>query len=141
LENELKEKVDKEIQKLTEEFETTYLVKNLVSSPDDVVREVATDLADEKHKLSKIHTKYSAIETEKDKLKDLVPMAYYNLQEAIIETLIKDLLERIRIESSASPRNDSLIIELMKKHSEFNEMKKELAKYLGERIVAPRVRR
>ena len=141
LENELKSNVDKEIERLTEEFETTYLVKNLVSSPDDTVREVATDLADEKHKLSKIHTKYSVIETEKDKLKDLVPMAYYNLQEAIIETLIKDLLERIRVESKAIPRNDELIIELMKKHSEFNEMKKELARYLGERIVAPRVRR
>ncbi|MDE5836836.1 MAG: toprim domain-containing protein, partial [Paramuribaculum sp.] len=141
LENELKCNVDKEIERLTEEFETTYLVKNLVSSPDDTVREVATDLADEKHKLSKIHTKYSVIETEKDKLKDLVPMAYYNLQEAIIETLIKDLLERIRVESKAIPRNDELIIELMKKHSEFNEMKKELARYLGERIVAPRIRR
>lgn len=141
LENELKSNVDKEIERLTEEFETTYLVKNLVSSPDDTVREVATDLADEKHKLSKIHTKYSVIETEKDKLKDLVPMAYYNLQEAIIETLIKDLLERIRVESKAIPRNDELIIELMKKHSEFNEMKKELARYLGERIVAPRIRR
>ncbi|MDE5820868.1 MAG: DNA primase [Paramuribaculum sp.] len=141
LENELKSNVDKEIERLTAEFETTYLVKNLVSSPDDTVREVATDLADEKHKLSKIHTKYSVIETEKDKLKDLVPMAYYNLQEAIIETLIKDLLERIRVESKAIPRNDELIIELMKKHSEFNEMKKELARYLGERIVAPRVRR
>ena len=141
LENELKSNVDKEMERLTEEFETTYLVKNLVSSPDDTVREVATDLADEKHKLSKIHTKYSVIETEKDKLKDLVPMAYYNLQEAIIETLIKDLLERIRVESKAIPRNDELIIELMKKHSEFNEMKKELARYLGERIVAPRIRR
>ena len=141
LENELKSNVDKEIERLTAEFETTYLVKNLVSSPDDTVREVATDLADEKHKLSKIHTKYSVIETEKDKLKDLVPMAYYNLQEAIIETLIKDLLERIRVESKAIPRNDELIIELMKKHSEFNEMKKELARYLGERIVAPRIRR
>ena len=141
LENELKCNVDKEIERLTEAFETTYLVKNLVSSPDDTVREVATDLADEKHKLSKIHTKYSVIETEKDKLKDLVPMAYYNLQEAIIETLIKDLLERIRVESKAIPRNDELIIELMKKHSEFNEMKKELARYLGERIVAPRIRR
>lgn len=141
LENELKERVEKEIEKLTEEYETTYLVKNLVSAPDDTVREVATELADEKHKLSKIHTKYSAIETEKDKLKDLVPMAYYNLQEAIIEILIKDLLDRIRTESKAVPRNDALILELMKKHSEFNEMKKELARYLGERIVAPRVRR
>ena len=141
LENELKSNVDKEMERLTEEFETSYLLKNLVSSPDDTVREVATDLADEKHKLSKIHTKYSVIETEKDKLKDLVPMAYYNLQEAIIETLIKDLLERIRVESKAIPRNDELIIELMKKHSEFNEMKKELARYLGERIVAPRIRR
>ncbi len=140
LENELKENVEKELADMLQEFESSYLVKILVSAPDDIVREVATDLADEKHKLSKIHTKYSVIETERDKLKDLVPMAYYNLQEAIIETLIKDLLEHIRRECKAVPRNDSLIIELMRKHAEYNEMKKELARYLGERIVAPRAR-
>lgn len=140
LEGELKEKVENTIQDTRKEFENTYLVKMLVSSPDNIVREVASELADEKHKLSKIHTKYSAIETERDKLKDLVPMAYYNLQEAIIETLIKEILEQIRMECKATPRNDNLIVDLMRKHAEYNEMKKELARYLGERIIAPRIR-
>ncbi len=140
LEGELKDRVESNLQEMRKEFENTYLVKMLISSPDRIVREVASDLADEKHKLSKIHTKYSAIETERDKLKDLVPMAYYNLQEAIIETLIKEILEQIREECKATPRNDNLIVELMRKHAEYNEMKKELARYLGERIIAPRIR-
>lgn len=140
LEKELEEEVEKEIEKLTDDFQSSYLVKYLVSSPDDVVRQVATELADEKHKLSKIHTKYTAIETEKDKLRHLVPHAFFNLQEATIEYKIRELLEEIRNASVAVPRNDNLILELMRKHAEYNETKKELARYLGERIVAPRSR-
>ena len=84
LELELKQRVEKELKDMRNNFESMYMVKALASSPDDTVRRIASDLADEKHRLSKIHTKFSSVETERDRLKDLVPMAYYNLQEAII---------------------------------------------------------
>ena len=140
LELELKQRVEKELHDMRNNFESMYMVKALASSPDDTVRRIASDLADEKHRLSKIHTKFSAVETERDRLKDLVPMAYYNLQEAIIELRIRELRRQIQTECAVTPRNDAKVLELMAKQAEYNEMKKELARYLGERIIAPKKR-
>ncbi len=139
LELELKQRVEKELNDMRNNFESMYMVKALASSPDDTVRRIASDLADEKHRLSKIHTKFSSVETERDRLKDLVPMAYYNLQEAIIELRIRELRRQIQTECAVTPRNDAKL-ELMAKQAEYNEMKKELARYLGERIIAPKKR-
>lgn len=140
LELELKQRVEKELNDMKNNFESMYMVKALASSPDDTVRRIASDLADEKHRLSKIHTKFSSVETERDRLKDLVPMAYYNLQEAIIELRIRELRRQIQTECAVTPRNDAKVLELMAKQAEYNEMKKELARYLGERIIAPKKR-
>lgn len=140
LELELKQRVEKELKDMRNNFESMYMVKALASSPDDIVRRIASDLADEKHRLSKIHTKFSSVETERDRLKDLVPMAYYNLQEAIIELRIRELRRQIQTECAVTPRNDAKVLELMAKQAEYNEMKKELARYLGERIIAPKKR-
>ncbi len=140
LELELKQRVEKELNDMRNNFESMYMVKALASSPDDTVRRIASDLADEKHRLSKIHTKFSSVETERDRLKDLVPMAYYNLQEAIIELRIRELRRQIQTECAVTPRNDAKVLELMAKQAEYNEMKKELARYLGERIIAPKKR-
>ncbi len=140
LELELKQRVEKELNDMRNNFESMYMVKALASSPDDTVRRIASDLADEKHRLSKIHTKFSSVETERDRLKDLVPMAYYNLQEAIIELRIRELRRQIQTECAVTPRNDAKVLELMAKQAEYNEMKKELARYLGERLIAPKKR-
>ena len=140
LELELKQRVEKELKDMRNNFESMYMVKALASSPDDTVRRIASDLADEKHRLSKIHTKFSSVETERDRLKDLVPMAYYNLQEAIIELRIRELRRQIQTECAVTPRNDAKVLELMAKQAEYNEMKKELARYLGERVIAPKKR-
>ncbi len=67
-------------------------------------------------------------------------MAYYNLQEAIIELRIRELRRQIQTECAVTPRNDAKVLELMAKQAEYNEMKKELARYLGERIIAPKKR-
>lgn len=140
LELELKQRVESEIEEMKSNFEGMYLARALASSPDDTVRGIASELANEKHHLSKIHTKFSSVETERDRLKDLVPMAYWNLQEAIIELRIRELRKQIQQECVAQPRNDARVLELMAKHAEYNEMKKELARYLGERIVVPKNR-
>lgn len=117
-----------------------YIFKRLGSSPDDDVRRLSTELVSEKHQLSKIHTKYSKIETEKDRLVELVPMAVYNMMEAMLEWQILELTEEIRRVYSVPNPDFGLITSLMKKNSELNDTKKEFAKMLGERILSPRKR-
>lgn len=119
-------------------FSTVYIEKFLGSSPDDTVRRVTTDLVSEKYVLSKVHTKYSKIETEQECLADLVPRAVYEWKDAILECRIRDLRRRIK-EASSSPDADSCLIrELMMQNIELTRLKGEFAKYLGERIVMPR---
>jgi DNA primase len=138
LETELNSRVEAELEQDRSNFEGMYLARALASSADDTVRRVASDLANEKHRLSKIHTKFSSVETERDKLKDLVPMAYFNLQEAIVELRLADIRNQIKEACTQQPPDNDKVLELMGRLAEYNEMKKELAHYLGERIVIPR---
>lgn len=139
-EKDLNERVDNECNAEKEEFTALYIARALASSSNSIIRQIVLELAEEKHQLSKIHTKYSKVETERDRLRDLVPMAYYNLSEAIIELRIKNIVAEMKQACSEMPRNDERIVELMRSHAELNEMKKEFARYLGERIIAPRIR-
>lgn len=115
-----------------------YLFKNLGSSPDGNIRTLSTELVSERHQLSKIHTKFAKIETEKERLVELVPMAMYNLMEALLECRIKELTEEIRQVYSMPNPDFETITSLMKQNAELNNTKKEFAKLLGERILSPR---
>ena len=71
---------------------------------------------------------------------ELVPRAVYNLKEALIECAIRSTMKEIGEEYGKQEKDFDAIRALMKRASELNEMKKELAKYLGERILSPRKR-
>lgn len=115
------------------EYRTMYIVNGLISSPDDVVRKVTTNLVSEKYVLSKVHTKYSKIDTEQDKIVDLVPRAIFEWKDAILECKLRDIKAQLR---SCTDVNEQLA--LMSQCMELQQIKIEFAKYLGERIVAPR---
>lgn len=119
------------------EFKMMYIVKNLISSPEDVVRHITTDLVSEKYVLSKVHTKYAKIETEQDRLDEFVPRAIYELKDAILECQLRDIRYRIK-EIGTKSGNAEELMSLMTKTMELQQLKGEFAKILGERIVAPR---
>lgn len=139
LEKQLTEQVDAQIAADTADFCEMYIAKSLLSSPSDSVRRITTDLVSRRHKLSKIHTKYSRIPTERERLTELVPHAIYNLKEALIECEIREVIAGIR-EVYAAGADPAAIRKLMERNAELNELKKELAKYLGERVLSPRKR-
>lgn len=115
-------------------FKTMYVVRELISSPDDVVRRVTTELISEKYVLSKVHTKYAKIETEQDKLNELVPRAIYEWKDAILESQMRDIRQKIK----EAGNNAEELTALMSRQMELKQLKSEFAKFLGERIVAPR---
>ena len=115
------------------EYSVMYIVNNLISSPDDVVRKVTTNLVSEKYVLSKVHTKFAKIDTEQDKIVELVPRAIFEWKDAILECKLRDIKAQLR---SCSDVNEQLA--LMSQCMELQQIKIAFAKYLGERIVAPR---
>ncbi len=137
-EKSLEAQADNEYQEGIATFSMMYIEKILGSTPDDTVRRITTDLVSEKYVLSKVHTKYSKVETEQERLADLVPRALFEWKDAILECRIRDLRRRIKDVSSSPDVDSQTIRALMQENLELTRLKGEFAKYLGERIVAPR---
>ena len=114
-----------------QEYQKYFLEKKLTSHPDDEIRKISLELISEKHSLSKIHTKYGSIKTDLDKLDILVPQAIYNLKDALILCHIKET-QRELIEKKDNTD------ELLKYLQELYDLRRELAKYLGDRVVNPK---
>lgn len=129
----LQARLDNEFSLGLNEFAEHYIEQRLCSSDNDDIRRLATELVSERHKLSKIHSKYSKIETERDRLIELVPRAVYELLYGILEFDIKEV-ERALV--AASDTGD--VRALMQKYIDLKATQQEFAKFLGERIVAPR---
>ena len=117
------------------EFAEHYIEQRLCSSDIDEIRKLATELVSERHRLSKIHSKYAKVETERDKLIEVVPRAVYELLYGILDYDIKET-ERSLVATTDSGE----IRMLMQKYIDLKATQQEFAKFLGERIVTPRPR-
>lgn len=137
-EAELTEQLNSKYSAMMEDIREQVVAKELLSCDSDTIRRLATKLVTSKHKLSKIHTKFSHIATEREKLPDLVPMAVYNLKCAIVECCIAD--NKVRIQQAYAAENLGEAMKIMSQNQELNNLRKDLAKYLGERIISPRMK-
>ncbi|MCM1348475.1 MAG: DNA primase [Firmicutes bacterium] len=137
-ERELAARAEADYEAALADYAELFLQKQLASSQDDVVRRTATDMVTSRHSLSKIHTKYSKVATERERLTELVPLALYNLKCALIECNIKDNTRKMALHNSGSAADKAIVDELMAEIMNLNEIKKTLSLYLGERILSPR---
>lgn len=134
MERTLNETIDARYAAALENYSVEYLSKQLCSSPDDVVRNLATELVIDRHTLSKVHTKYAHVATERERLGELVPRALHELKNAILQTRIKDAHARM----AACDKNDiESIMALMREIKDLESMRSSLAKLIGDRVIAP----
>ncbi|MDE6693813.1 MAG: DNA primase, partial [Muribaculaceae bacterium] len=92
----LKQRCDDDYVRRFDDFCAMYVENFLLSHPDDEIRRLTTDLACEKHVLSKVHTRYAHVETERERLGELVPRAVLELKLAILNLRIDGIHERIK---------------------------------------------
>lgn len=135
-ENILEETVNMQIQEMITQFRCGYFEKILCSHPDEDIRQISLKLISEKHRLSKIHTKYAAVESEYAKLIKSLPQAIYTWKNGIVFCRIKDIQKKIQ---EAHKNNDNkkemnLLTELQNMYA----LGSELARYLGDRVVNPK---
>ena len=102
---------------------------------DKQISLLAVDLVSDKYQLSKVHTKYQKVETESDRLWELIPRAIYELKNAILEQTIKQIQEKIK--EATQNKDNEKIIELMEQNVELNQLRTTLAKQIGDRIISP----
>ncbi|MCM1520161.1 MAG: DNA primase [Lachnoclostridium sp.] len=139
MEGQLQERVDAAFHEALDSWSAGYIAQPLLSSPDEAVRRLATDLVVEKYQLSKIHTKFAHIETEQEQLLDLVPRKLFELKNAILNLRIKDIKVRIAALSTSSNSSDNFdeMMSLLKEQKQLEDLRKELAKLIGDRVIAP----
>ncbi len=127
--------LDEKEKNLKKEFAMLYLMQRLVNDSDDAVRKVANELSSEKYQLSKVHSKFAHIESEDQKLDELVPLAIYALKNAILTWELKSLSRQL-----TEAQNNGDIIrqqDLIRQIIELKQLLGEFARVLGDRVVTP----
>ena len=128
----ISQKAEEELQT----FETNFLERYFTTYPDTQISLLAVDLVSDKYQLSKVHTKYQKVETESERLWELIPRAIYELKNAILEQTIKQIQKQIKEATQA--KDEQKVIELMAQNVELNHLRTTLAKQIGDRIVSPK---
>jgi DNA primase len=99
-------------------------------------REIATltaDLITEKYALSKIHSKMKKIESEANRLFEYIPRLVFEFKNSLLLDEIKSLL--LQLKAASEVKNYALANEIMQVLAEKDQIKQQIAKTLGERII------
>lgn len=123
-----------EAETMRDDFRSLYLGKLLMNEDDDVIRILSTDLVSEKYQLSKIHTKYMRVETERERCRALVERSLCELKDAVLQLQIDDLKKRLVAEREQG--NDH-ILSLMEEIQALMNTKKEFSPWIGDRVLQP----
>lgn len=133
LEIALSERIKADYASALADFEADYISRELMNSSDDTLRIITAQLVCEQQPLSKIHSKYSPVAGDRDRLTELVPNAVYTLKNAILECEYASICEQL-----ASVETPEQYMPLMQRQQQLKQAIMEMARYLGERIVPPR---
>lgn len=102
------------------------------SHSDLKISRIASELMSEKYQLSKYHSKFCKLDEEVDKLEQIVDLDILAFKDAYILKMINNKNEELKnINSDDVDKTQAILRELV----ELNEIKKELSKRLGERII------
>jgi DNA primase len=101
--------------------------------PNGKISQLTADLVTEKYTLSKVHSKIKKVETDIDRLIELVPRVIFELKNSLILDLVRQKLTQLKAASDA--RNNTRVDEIMREMAELEGVKKQLSKELGERII------
>ncbi|MBN2766311.1 MAG: DNA primase [Paludibacteraceae bacterium] len=113
--------------------ETFIPEKFFIFHPDANISKLAAELVTEKYTLSKVHSKVKSVETDFDRLIDLVPRVIYEFKNSLILDLVRQKLLEMK---QASETNNALRVnEIMHEMASLEAVKRQLSKTLGERII------
>lgn len=115
-----------------QDFVAGYIAQHLVNHPDDQIRNVATNLLAEPYALSKIHTRFVHVPTERERCPELVDRALFGLKDAIIDCRLLHLREQLK---SIPSGNSQAMMEVMEEIASQMALKHEFAPWIGDRVI------
>jgi ABC-type phosphate transport system auxiliary subunit len=129
--------VEQEYQRSIIEFSKNFFRHQLLSHSDDTIRKVATDLIVDRHQLSKIYFKNTKVDSEEDRLDELVPRALLELKYDISRCFFNELSQQIQQMQQQPDYDLDAILELMAQQRRWQQFSVELATKIGERVYEP----
>ncbi len=133
-EKEILKGINNELDAKIKEFRKNYLEKKLCSNFDDDVRATALSLVSDKHQLSKIYSMENIEHSIESRLNTIIPEAINNLKNSILNYEILVIKEQLKRSQGEEAHN------LMTKLQNLYQTRKELAKFIGERVVNPKIK-
>ncbi|MBR5117959.1 MAG: DNA primase [Muribaculaceae bacterium] len=133
-EKELLRGINNEIEGKIREFRKNYLEKKLCSHFDDDVRATALKLVSDKHQLSRIYSMENIEHSYESRLATIIPESINNLKNSILNYEILVVKEQLKYAQGEQANN------LMTQLQNLYQTRKELAKFIGERVVNPKIK-
>lgn len=115
------------------QFAQDYPGKILCSHEDDEIRQLAMELLFEKHQLSNIYIKDGNTKTEAERIEFLVVRAIDEWKHEIINKRISDLI--VQFQQVVGKNNVEEETRIQNELNSLMEMRSEMAKFIGERII------
>ena len=107
--------------------------RHFVSHANPEMSRLAADLIEEKYQLSAYHSKTQTIVSDDQRLYDLVWHLMADYKHAIVDINLKETLDLMR---QPEVMNDAeRCLEAMSRYKELTEIKRDLAKLLGDRVI------
>ena len=107
--------------------------RHFVSHANPEMSRLAADLIEEKYQLSAYHSKTQTIVTDDQRLYDLLIHLMTDYKHAIVDINLKETLDLMR---QPEVMNDAKqCLEAMNRYKELTEIKRDLAKLLGDRVI------
>lgn len=107
--------------------------KYFLNHPDQDISTLAFNLSSEKYQLSKYHTKNQKIETDEERLIELVPHLISDFKLSIIDEELKQILMKLRDPKVFQDKTEYMSI--MKHYKEVKEIESSLARQRGDRVI------
>ena len=108
--------------------------RHFIAHANPTLSRLAVDLIEEKYQLSKYHSKTQVVLSDAERLTDIIPHLMVDYKHALVEIELKDTLSLMR---QPDIMNDpDRCMEAMSRYKELTEIKKEMAKHLGDRVIS-----
>lgn len=144
LERELRDKSEFDYNVKLVSFASDYTRRRFASHEDDRIRNFATKILCSPRKLSKVHMRNGHVASEEERLGELLGQYIYALKDAHLAFSLNGLRSQLSVMMKAdTAQMDRFVrdgemnkaVALMKEISELTVLRKELAKFLGERTI------
>lgn len=104
-----------------------------INHRDPEISRVAANMISEPYELSKIHHRFQEVVEEKNRLDELIPHILLDLKYALVDAELQALHGELK--KATGTKDETKLHELFVQIQDLLEIKKDIARYLGERIV------